>query len=89
MYNMEKFVRPPFYILDFKFPAFFVIIVSSIMRPFRLMSYSIKAEFGTAAAHTLARSHGTKRETLERPDAAAGLLGVKRRTGGCWPAGSD
>ena len=38
------------------------------------MSYLInKAEFSTAAAHTLARSHGTKRETPERQD-AAGLL---------------
>ena len=32
MYDMEKIVRPPFLILDFKFPAFFVIIVSSIIR---------------------------------------------------------
>ena len=56
---MEKIVRPQFQILDFKFPAFFVIIVSLIMR-------LIKAELSTAAV----AAGGTKRET---PD--AGLPG--------------
>ena len=53
MNNMEKIVRPQFQILDFKFPAFFVIIVSLIMR-------LIKAELSTTTAQALARAHGTE-----------------------------
>ena len=62
---MEKNVRPLFHILDFKFPAFFIIVVSSIMRLNWWASYLIKAELFTARAHTLARSHGAKRETAD------------------------